>query len=928
MRARKNVANLSVAERTAFVNAVIAVRNKPSIRGLAHRYDDFVRIHTDAMSSAVSPSWGHGGPAFTAWHRVLLAKFEEELHAVDPTVRIPFWDWTVDRAPTSPPWLPDLLGGDGGPTNPLGSQSGEVTTGPFRHSAGDWNITINNPGTNDDSLNRPYLARGFARRSDAPQLPTTGAQDTALGRSLYSQFVDDLEVDLHNLVHRWVNGQMIFRASPMDPVFWVHHCNIDRLWGIWMRGRPDADRYTAPANAASYHQPTGTMRFFDPAIGPATPPWSGTWRPIDVIGDHAFDVWYEGDPPVVTLQTPSVSFLDVEDGRTTYAAIVFRVEAVETVNFEILSGVPAPFGLPPALTPPPPVPPGDAAQLGRVWLSFTASGTGAVTPITVTVRCTQTGEIWTVPITANVVPARTAAVALVADRSGSMMQDAGNGMTKRMKLGQSLDIVAGLARDLDELALISFDDQRDVLVALGQAGASGGGGARDALAAAATGPDLDPRGLTGIGGGIQLGVGELSGATSDTVALVVVTDGVENVPPFIADVASSITSRTFAIGIGRPSDVNTNALAAICDGNDGYLLVTGDLAGQELFRLHKYFLQIHAGVTNQQIVTDPTGELTMGAEHRIPFVITRADVNADVVVVCPVPGALTLRLEAPDGAVVDASAGLPTVEPLQGEWLAGMRLALPLEPGMDPVGRWIAVLSIDRKALAKLKDTDVGDDAIRRRGSLPYSLVVTARSDLTLDLRVRRRADVAQLTASLMAFGIPFWGAARLVAHVTDPSGRSMPVELEAVGDGRYVAKLEVPDAGLYSVRVVAEGRLDGEEFTREALASISTVSGEPSEKATEPDEHPRGPRKPRRLRSIDIASAVKEAKAPAPLPAPERMDAAEADRIAMRHAGHDTHFPSRDEVPRNEAWEKGAKPKAGGRRKPATKPVDPHDHH
>ena len=215
------------------------------------------------------------------------------------------------------------------------------------------------------------------------------------------------------------------------------------------------------------------------------------------------------------------------------------------------------------------------------------------------VRCIQTGQIFNVPVTANVVPQRTAAVALVADRSGSMAQDAGNGPTKRQKLGQSLGIVAGLSRDVDELALVSFDDLYDVVVPLGDVLATGAGGTRDQLATAAGGPALDPRGLTGIGGGIQLGVAELTGATADTVALVVVTDGVENVTPYIADVAGSLTSPTYAIGIGRPIDVNTAALQAICQGHDGYLLVTGDLAGEEMFRLHKYFLQVHAGVTNQ-----------------------------------------------------------------------------------------------------------------------------------------------------------------------------------------------------------------------------------------------------------------------------------------------------------------------------------------
>jgi hypothetical protein len=917
VRPRKNVANMTPGERQVFADAVIALRAKPSLRGLANRYDDFARVHVDAM--VVPFSWGHGGPAFTAWHRVLLAKFEDELRAIDDTVRIPFWDWTTDRTSTSPPWLNDLLGGDGGATNPPGSDSGEVTTGRFRHSAGNWNITTGDPGTNDDPFNRPYLARGFGRRGDAPQLPTTDQQNDALGESFYSQFVFELEVTLHNLVHRWVNGQMIRRASPFDPVFWLHHCNIDRLWGMWMRGRPNSERYTAAPTDPTFHQPTGTMIYHDPAVGPATPPFSGSYRPIDTIADHAFGVWYEGDPPIVTLETPSVSFIDVEDGRTTYAAIVFRVEAVETVGFELLSAVPAPFGLPPSLHPPAPVPPGDTFQIGRVWLSFTASGVAPVTPITVSVRCVQTGQIFNVPVTANVVPQRTAAVAIVADRSGSMAQDAGNGMTKRQKLGQSLGIIAGLTRDADELALVSFDDLTDIVIPMGDALATGAGGTRDQLTQAAVSPALDPRGLTGIGAGIQLGVGELPGATADTLALVVITDGVENVPPFIADVAGSITSTTYAIGIGRPIDVNTAALQAICQGHDGFLLVTGDLAAEELFRLHKYFLQVHAGVANQQIVTDPAGVLTLGAEHRVPFVLGRVDLDADVAVVCPMPAALDVRLEAPDGTIVDTSGALATAQPLSADWLAGVRLTLPVLPGVDHAGTWTAVLSIDRKRLAKLTDVDdVAVDEVRKHGALPYSLVVAARSDLQLRVKTRGDGGKVELVAFLDAHGLPLWEKAEVVADVTDPFGRPDQLRLDQDGPGRYSTVLAVPDAGLYTARVIAVGELGEQPFTRELVVTIPTVSGEPSEGATKPDELPRRPKPPRRRRSTRIDTAVRAARPPEPLPLPEKI----TDDAMLRHRhGVSTVFPGPDEVTKPEPWEPGA---PRGRRRGSRPPRPP----
>ena len=28
---------------------------------------------------------------------------------------------------------------------------------------------------------------------------------------------------------------MVTGGSPYDPIFWLHHCNVDRLWSEWMR---------------------------------------------------------------------------------------------------------------------------------------------------------------------------------------------------------------------------------------------------------------------------------------------------------------------------------------------------------------------------------------------------------------------------------------------------------------------------------------------------------------------------------------------------------------------------------------------------------------------------------------------------------------------------------------------------------------------
>jgi len=51
MRVRKNVSNLTPGEKTAFVNAVLALKNQPSVLrpGQQGRYDDYVLLHMNAM---------------------------------------------------------------------------------------------------------------------------------------------------------------------------------------------------------------------------------------------------------------------------------------------------------------------------------------------------------------------------------------------------------------------------------------------------------------------------------------------------------------------------------------------------------------------------------------------------------------------------------------------------------------------------------------------------------------------------------------------------------------------------------------------------------------------------------------------------------------------------------------------------------------
>lgn len=277
MRVRRNAKDLTPDEKKAFTDAILALKGKPSpwTEGVS-TYDQFVLWHRDAFDCDLMAA--HMGPAFFPWHRMYLHLFEEQLREVDPSVTLPYWDWTVDREVDSYLWQDDLLGGDGDPEGDYA-----VRTGPFRK--GEWTITIFDE-TDDEKFD--HLIRNIGVGEMAPDLPTAQQVEEGLAIAQYDaapwneqadpavSFRNYLEGwrdcapstcstdgstdypdctgshDLHNRVHLWVSGEMIFsheggheekegpygtmawNSSPNDPVFFLHHANVDRIWNLWL----------------------------------------------------------------------------------------------------------------------------------------------------------------------------------------------------------------------------------------------------------------------------------------------------------------------------------------------------------------------------------------------------------------------------------------------------------------------------------------------------------------------------------------------------------------------------------------------------------------------------------------------------------------------------------------------------------------------
>jgi hypothetical protein len=86
----------------------------------------------------------------------------------------------------------------------------------------------------------------------AAALPTA-AQINSLDANTnldYTQFTTLLE-SYHDTVNDWVGGNMNnIMASPCDPVFWMHHAEIDRIWSAWQANPANAGK--KPALSRSY----------------------------------------------------------------------------------------------------------------------------------------------------------------------------------------------------------------------------------------------------------------------------------------------------------------------------------------------------------------------------------------------------------------------------------------------------------------------------------------------------------------------------------------------------------------------------------------------------------------------------------------------------------------------------------------------------
>jgi tyrosinase len=159
------------------------------------------------------------GPFFLPWHRAYLSYLELHLkqNSNDPTVTIPYWDWSsIKSRSEGVPRAYDEEKMPNGEENPLKT----------------FHIQL------------PRLDRHTQRYPNPPsELPTDEqVQDIIHNDHNFDDFILDLQ-EIHDEVHGWFTrpglpngtfGDMSQVAlSSYDPIFYAHHCMIDRIWYLW-----------------------------------------------------------------------------------------------------------------------------------------------------------------------------------------------------------------------------------------------------------------------------------------------------------------------------------------------------------------------------------------------------------------------------------------------------------------------------------------------------------------------------------------------------------------------------------------------------------------------------------------------------------------------------------------------------------------------
>ncbi len=163
-------------------------------------WEQQIALHAD-MRQRHHSSW-----RFLPWHRLQLIWFERQVARFSGRANfaLPYWDWDDDR-------LPAIVSSD-----PVFSRPNRLASP-------------------SESL-RAFMRRNgqVFRGRITDDFSTFFGRARNVGTPAQGGYSGSCEWSGHNMIHGFVGGDMgRLDRSPNDPLFWMHHANIDRIWTEW-----------------------------------------------------------------------------------------------------------------------------------------------------------------------------------------------------------------------------------------------------------------------------------------------------------------------------------------------------------------------------------------------------------------------------------------------------------------------------------------------------------------------------------------------------------------------------------------------------------------------------------------------------------------------------------------------------------------------
>jgi tyrosinase len=202
-RIRKDHREMTPAEKTAYVNALIVLRDNGTLTMIGDH-------HASHFTSPIHSTTTTNGEFFLPWHRIFAIEMENYIRgtsAAASSLCVPYWDWRLENTAANVTW------DDAGflQLSAINSASYTIT-----RSLG----TTNTLATSSDVTNMLAIPTLLSA-------PAIGLKSATVNLLTYRMEF------WHDKGHNFIGGTMGGSASPRDPIFFLHHNFVDKLWQEW-----------------------------------------------------------------------------------------------------------------------------------------------------------------------------------------------------------------------------------------------------------------------------------------------------------------------------------------------------------------------------------------------------------------------------------------------------------------------------------------------------------------------------------------------------------------------------------------------------------------------------------------------------------------------------------------------------------------------